>query len=91
VVQGEIIDVRTTAEFQSGHLEGARSFPYTRLKEHLDELPKDRRLFVHCGSGKRAALAASFLLTRGFDAVHVDGVCDECERIAADRDANASR
>jgi hydroxyacylglutathione hydrolase len=32
VVQGEIIDVRTTAEFQSGHLEGARSFPYTRLK-----------------------------------------------------------
>lgn len=32
VVQGEIIDVRTTAEFQSGHLEGARSFRYTRLK-----------------------------------------------------------
>jgi hydroxyacylglutathione hydrolase len=91
VVRGEIIDVRTTAEFQSGHLEGARSFPYTRLKAHLDELPKDRRLFVHCGSGKRAALAASFLLTQGFDAVHVDGVCDECERIAEDRDANAFR
>jgi rhodanese-related sulfurtransferase len=39
----------------------------------------------HCGSGKRASLAASFLLTQGFDAVHIDGVCDECERIAEAR------
>lgn len=80
--EGEIIDVRTTAEFQSGHLEGARSFPYTRLKTHLNELPKSRRLFIHCGTGRRASLAASFLRSAGFDTVHVDGVCAECERIA---------
>lgn len=71
--EGEIIDVRTTAEFQRGHINGARSLPYTRLKEHLNELPKDRRLFVHCGTGKRATLATSFLRAEGFDAVHVDG------------------
>lgn len=81
--QGEIIDVRTTAEFQRGHLDGARSFPYTRLKTRLDELPKNRRLFIHCGTGKRASLAASFLRSAGFDAVHIDGVCAECERIAS--------
>jgi hydroxyacylglutathione hydrolase len=80
--EGAIIDVRTTAEFQQGHLDGAQSFPYTRLKTRLAELPKDRRLFVHCGTGKRASLAGSFLREQGFDAVHIDGVCEECERIA---------
>ena len=81
--QGAIIDVRTSAEFQRGHLEGAISFPYTRLKERLGELPKNKRLFIHCGSGRRASLAASFLRSTGFDAVHIDGTCAECERIAA--------
>jgi hydroxyacylglutathione hydrolase len=80
--EGEIIDVRTTAEFHRGHLEGARSFPYTRLKTRVDELPRDRRLFIHCGTGKRAALAAAFLNSAGFEATHIDGVCAECERIA---------
>lgn len=82
LVDGEIIDVRTTAEFQQGHLDGAKSFPYTRLKISQNLLPKDRRLFIHCGTGKRASLAASFLRAEGFDAVHIDGVCAECERIA---------
>jgi hydroxyacylglutathione hydrolase len=80
---GAIIDVRTSAEFQRGHLEGALSFPYTRLKTRLAELPRNRRLFIHCGSGRRASLAASFLRSTGFDAVHIDGICADCERIAA--------
>jgi hydroxyacylglutathione hydrolase len=81
--QGAIIDVRTSAEFQRGHLDGALSFPYTRLKTRLAELPKDKRLFIHCGSGRRASLAASFLRSTGFDAVHIDGICADCESIAA--------
>jgi hydroxyacylglutathione hydrolase len=59
--QDKIIDVRTTAEFQRGHLDGAFSFHYTRLKTRLDELPKNRRFFIHCGTGKRAPMAAFFL------------------------------
>lgn len=79
---GVILDVRTSAEFADGHLAGAISIPYTRLRNRLDEVPKGKKLFVHCGSGKRAAVAASFLAARGFPAIHVDGVCVECERIA---------
>lgn len=82
VAEGEIIDVRTTAEFQHGHLAGARSFPYTRLRTRVGELPRSRRLYIHCGTGKRASLAASYLRSTGYDAIHVDGVCEECERIA---------
>ncbi len=80
--EGLILDVRTGAEFAEGHLEGALSIPYTRLRPRLAEVPRGKTIFVHCGSGKRAALAASFLVAHGFDAVHVDGVCEACERIA---------
>ena len=83
LAEGAIIDVRTSAEFQRGHLDGALSFPYTRLKTRLKDLPPNKRLFIHCGSGKRASLAASFLRSTGFDAVHIDGVCEQCERIAS--------
>ncbi|MEN9847241.1 MAG: hypothetical protein RIS36_2388 [Pseudomonadota bacterium] len=74
---GEIIDVRTTAEHQQGHIEGSHSRPYTRIKEHLATLPRNRPLFVHCASGKRASLAASFLRAHGCNAVRVDGEYNE--------------
>jgi len=80
--RGVILDVRTTSEFEEGHLPGALSIPYTRLRARLDEVPKGETLFIHCGSGKRASLAASFLNALGYEAIHIDGVCDECERIA---------
>jgi len=73
-----IVDVRTSAEFEERHLEGAHSMPYTRLKEHVSELPRGKTLFVHCASGKRASLATSFLVAEGFDAVHVDGMFGTC-------------
>lgn len=79
---GLVLDVRNASEFAAGHLDGAVNIAYTRLKARLAEVPRGRRLFIHCGSGKRASLASSFLLAEGFDAVHVDGTCSECERIA---------
>ena len=82
---GLIIDVRSTVEFEAGHIEGAVSYPYTRLREKLESLPRDKPLFVHCGTGRRAGLAASFLQAEGFRATLVDGVCATCEEIAATR------
>ena len=80
-----ILDVRNASEFAEGHLPGAANVPYTRLKSRLVELPRDKRLYIHCGSGKRAALAASFLRNEGLDVLHVDGLCEDCEKIARAR------
>lgn len=77
-VDGKIIDVRTSAEFASGHLQGALSIPYTRLRERLEIIPKDKVLYVHCASGKRAALASSYLKSLGYKAVHVEGSFASC-------------
>lgn len=71
--EGLILDVRTIAEYQAGHLEQALSIPYTRLKERLHEIPKQKKLFVHCASGRRALLATSFLRAENIEAVHLNG------------------
>lgn len=81
--RGEVLDVRTQAEFDAGHLPGAHHLPYTRLRVRKAEIPAGPDpLYVHCGSGKRAALASAFLQSLGRKVIHVDGVCEACERIA---------
>lgn len=88
---GVILDVRSRGEYEAGHIEGALSVPYTRLRARLSEVPRDRRVFVHCGTGRRAALAAAFLQSEGIDAVLVDGVCKICERLAREGKAGGAR
>jgi len=75
---GAVIDVRTSAEHAQAHIPGALSVPYTRLLARLGELPTGKPLFVHCASGKRAALASSFLRSRGLDVTDVNGAFSSC-------------
>ncbi len=62
----QVLDVRRATEFASGRVEGARNIAHTRLAGRLGELPRDKRLLVHCLSGARASAAASFLEREGF-------------------------
>lgn len=64
-----VVDVRGRSEWDTGHLHGATNIPVGYLTEHLDELPRDKPLVVHCQSGARSAIAASLLKSRGFDNV----------------------
>ena len=78
-----VLDVRGAEEFAAGHVGGAVNIAYTRLAVRLGELPPQRPVFVHCGSGLRAAMAASFLAKEGIDVVHVDGGYGEIGNIPA--------
>ncbi|REJ73481.1 MAG: MBL fold metallo-hydrolase [Acidobacteria bacterium] len=77
--RGLILDVRGLSEFEQAHLPGARQIAYTRLATLLDDLPRDRRLYVHCASGRRASFAASELAREGFDVVLVDDLFEHAE------------
>lgn len=76
-----LIDVRTPAEYRSGHAVGAISVPLDqldpdRLIERLGdtEAGRTRPLFVTCQSGLRAEQAAQRLRQAGYDNVYqVDG------------------
>lgn len=66
-----VLDVRRSDEWDSGHLEGAVHLPLHELVGRIDELP-GATLWVHCGSGYRAGIAASILHRAGHDVVHID-------------------
>jgi hydroxyacylglutathione hydrolase len=66
-----VLDVRTAAEWREGHLPWARHLSLGEVPDHLEELPRNRPIVVHCEAGGRAAIAASLLLARGFTGVSV--------------------
>jgi len=68
-----VLDVRGASEHDAGHVPGARHVAYTRLPEHLDELPADAPIVVHCALGGRSARAAAYLAARGFDVTNLAG------------------
>jgi NADPH-dependent 2,4-dienoyl-CoA reductase/sulfur reductase-like enzyme/rhodanese-related sulfurtransferase len=69
-----VLDVRGPGEWAQGHLEGALHVPIDELRGRLAEVPRGRRLAVHCRSGFRAHLAVRVLLEHGFsDVVNVTG------------------
>ncbi len=63
----QVLDVRRATEFAAGRLEGACNIAHTRLASRLGELPRDKRLLVHCLSGARASAAVSYLEGQGFE------------------------
>jgi len=66
-----IVDVRTTEEFASGHIDGAVNIPVVELRHRMGEIgPKDVPVVVYCRSGNRSATAARTLKEGGFKSVH---------------------
>ncbi|HEY2602122.1 MAG TPA: molybdopterin-dependent oxidoreductase [Thermoleophilaceae bacterium] len=62
-----LLDVRSESEWDESRIEGGVNIPLSHLPERLAELPRDRRLVVHCSSGFRSTIAASLLHGQGFD------------------------
>lgn len=67
--QAVLLDVRSAAEFRSGHLPGAMNIPHTQLRQRLAEIPRGRSLLLYCASGFRSYLALRLLRQSGWPAV----------------------
>lgn len=68
-----LLDTRTTGEHARGAIEGALHIPVDELREHLNELPRDKRLLVFCASGLRSYVACRILSQHGFSCANVAG------------------
>src|SRR5207237_2532305 len=65
-----LIDVREKVEWDRGHLKDAKLLPLSILKEDSKlpkDLPKDKAIYLHCGSGVRCVQAAEILKKQGYD------------------------
>jgi len=62
-----ILDVRTEEETADGQfIQGSINIPLDELRERLDEIPKDKPVYVYCAVGLRGYLALQILTQRGF-------------------------
>lgn len=68
-----LLDVRTAAEYERGHIDGFNSIPVDELRERLGELDRDKPLYVICQSGLRSYIACRILAQEGFDCRNFSG------------------
>lgn len=68
-----VLDVRSAAEFQEGHIAGARHVPLDGLDKHQARIDRwrERPVLVCCDAGNRSPKAAGWLTARGFERVFV--------------------
>ncbi|MHB1785221.1 MAG: rhodanese-like domain-containing protein [Acidimicrobiales bacterium] len=68
-----LIDVREPAEYETGHVPGARLIPLGLLSDRLEDLRHQGPLYVICASGGRSGTAAEWLSNQGVEAYSVAG------------------
>ena len=61
-----ILDVRSAEEAAGGKIGWALNIPLDNLQSSLGDLPKDKEIIIHCGSGMRAQMAYNVLQNAGF-------------------------
>ncbi len=68
-IQGRIIiDVRSQAEWDGGHIDGAVHIPYDQIASRIAEVTTDKnaRIGLYCQSGGRAGMALTTLKDKGY-------------------------
>jgi hydroxyacylglutathione hydrolase len=60
-----VLDVRSPREWAARHIEGSVNIPLNHLQERVAEVPRGRRIAVHCAGGYRSSIAASILHQHG--------------------------
>ena len=68
-----LLDTRTVGEYSRGHIDGFVNIPVDELRERLDELDKDKPVYVICQSGLRSYIACRILAGNGFDSYNFSG------------------
>jgi rhodanese-related sulfurtransferase len=65
-----VLDVRTSEEFQGGHIPNAILIPLQELENRLTELDKEKSYLVVCRSGNRSTQASEILSNNGFSTIY---------------------
>ena len=67
-----LIDVRSSQEFEEGHLDGAINIPVYNIKQNIEKLVKnkDENIILYCSSGYRSKEAKDILEDLGYENVY---------------------
>ncbi len=68
-----LLDTRTPGEYSRGHIEGFHNIPVDELRDRLDEIDRDKPVYVICQSGLRSYIACRILEGSGYTAFNFAG------------------
>lgn len=68
-----ILDVRTEEEYNYSHINIAKHIPLDELRERINELDRQKLIFVYCHTGLRSYLACRILNQNGFKTKNITG------------------
>lgn len=68
-----LLDVRTVTEVKRGRIDGFINIPLDSLRERIEEIPKDKPVYIHCHSGLRSYIALCILKGNGYDCFNLAG------------------
>jgi len=65
----KLVDVREVQEFKQGHIAGAVNIPLSQIEQRLNEIPKDKPVYLYCRSGMRSKQAAKLLSRHDYNEI----------------------
>jgi len=68
-----LLDARTAGEYRRGHVEGFVNIPVDELRERMDEIEKDKPVYIICQSGLRSYIASRILAGNGYETYNFSG------------------
>ena len=60
-----VLDIRNPREWRAKHIPESLNIPLNHMRERVDEIPRGRRVAIHCAGGYRSSIAASILHQHG--------------------------
>lgn len=69
----QVIDVRTTAEYEAGHIPDARHVPVDAIQSEAAALDREHPLVLYCRTGERSNMPADAFAASGWDAHSIEG------------------
>ena len=77
-----VVDVRTEAEWNTGHLEGALHIEWQDIVKISSSIRKDEEIFLYCRSGNRSGKATKILIDAGYiNAKNAGSIADASETL----------
>lgn len=68
-----LLDVRTPMEYKMGHIDGFINIPVDEIRNRIDELDKNKPIYIICQSGLRSYIASRILTGNGFNTYNFAG------------------
>ena len=83
-----ILDLREPDEVLIHPINDALNIPFSKVSSNLDEVPKDKPVFVICRTGDFSEQVTEILIDRGYEAYNVTGGYDEYRKLNEDSGAD---